>query len=423
MKLKSFYQDQFTNQIFYFWQKAFDDVNGGVYTCFNNEGSQLVSHDKYVWSQGRYLWVVSKMVQLAEKQLINNDIKMLKKQANLTANFLHDNALLPDGSSAFLLTEDGEKKETTPGVGYDDSIFADCFVLLGFAKYLEVIEHRDDWAQWLWQLYQNVEKRINNRTFKTDPYPVPEGMISHSIPMIMQNVNQEMASCFAKYDAKKAAYCCEQTTRNMTEILTVFCDDQNRIGEILNEDQSRQNTVLQRHLNPGHSIEDSWFIVETALMNHDQEALAQAKQIVLKALELGWDHENGGILRYVDYEDGGQPQGQSETDGFTQLINETWDYKLWWPHAETLYTLLLLMTHFKDLKLKDWYQKVHEYVFRTFTNTDQNIREWIQIRTRDGQPVSKVVALPVKDPYHIMRSMLLIIELMNKVNFDLPTVK
>lgn len=41
------------------------------------------------------------------------------------------------------------------------------------------------------------------------------------------------------------------------------------------------------------------------------------------------------------------------------------------------------------------------------------MREWVQIRTRSGQPEEKVVALPVKDPYHIIRNLILILELLN----------
>ena len=42
------------------------------------------------------------------------------------------------------------------------------------------------------------------------------------------------------------------------------------------------------------------------------------------------------------------------------------------------------------------------------------MREWIQIRTREGYPQEKVVALPVKDPYHIIRNVILIIELLEE---------
>ena len=47
-----------------------------------------------------------------------------------------------------------------------------------------------------------------------------------------------------------------------------------------------------------------------------------------------------------------------------------------------------------------------------FAEDDPEIREWVQIRKRDGSPQDKVVALPVKDPFHITRNLILILELL-----------
>lgn len=50
------------------------------------------------------------------------------------------------------------------------------------------------------------------------------------------------------------------------------------------------------------------------------------------------------------------------------------------------------------------------YTYELYPNTDPEIFEWVQIRERSGEPAEKVVALPVKDPYHVMRNLILIIE-------------
>ena len=63
----------------------------------------------------------------------------------------------------------------------------------------------------------------------------------------------------------------------------------------------------------------------------------------------------------------------------------------------------------------DWHDKLFDYTFATFPNPDPEIREWIQIRQRDGTPQDKVVALPVKDPYHIARNLILILELLYRM--------
>ena len=70
------------------------------------------------------------------------------------------------------------------------------------------------------------------------------------------------------------------------------------------------------------------------------------------------------------------------------------------------------MSHCCDEKFRALYDKVSEYVFRVFPNPDKEVGEWIQILGRENKPLDKVVALPVKDPYHIMRNFMLIIELL-----------
>jgi len=47
----------------------------------------------------------------------------------------------------------------------------------------------------------------------------------------------------------------------------------------------------------------------------------------------------------------------------------------------------------------------------TFPNPDRAVGEWIQIRDRAGRPLDKVVGLPVKDPYHVIRNLMLLVEL------------
>jgi N-acylglucosamine 2-epimerase len=85
--------------------------------------------------------------------------------------------------------------------------------------------------------------------------------------------------------------------------------------------------------------------------------------------------------------------------------------KLWWVHSEALYSSLV----FKEYEI---YEKIKEYTFKTFKNTENDRGEWIQIRDRFGKPENRIVALPVKDPFHIMRNMILIIELLEKLCQD-----
>ena len=79
-----------------------------------------------------------------------------------------------------------------------------------------------------------------------------------------------------------------------------------------------------------------------------------------------------------------------------------------------LYATLLAYSLTRDEEFISLYNMVHHYAFKTFPNENDEIGEWIQIRDRKGRPINKVVALPVKDPYHILRSMILILELLGE---------
>ena len=89
-----------------------------------------------------------------------------------------------------------------------------------------------------------------------------------------------------------------------------------------------------------------------------------------------------------------------------------WGDKLWWIHSEALYTSLRCYFLTKDADFLQWHNKVFEYTYRVFPNRDIEISEWVQIRKRNGQPLDAVVALPVKDPYHVIRNLILLLELL-----------
>ncbi len=96
-------------------------------------------------------------------------------------------------------------------------------------------------------------------------------------------------------------------------------------------------------------------------------------------------------------------------------VQAGWSDKLWWVHSEALYTTMLCHVQSGDTDFLELYDRLADYTFRVFPNPDREIREWIQIRKRDGSPQEKVVALPVKDPYHIIRNVVQLIELLNRL--------
>lgn len=407
----SFYQKHLYETVLPFWlTNGIDKEYGGYFTCFNNSGERLVSTDKYVWSQGRMLWLLS---YLSAKE----NFEKYSMLAQDGYEFLRKNSFLPSGNVAFVLTREGKPKEPIPGAGYDISTYADCFVVLGFAKYAATRNNEEAFKLAL-KLHRSILIRYEQREFRTEPEPLPFGYSAHGIPMILLNTTMELLLA-AEELGHPAVEKLKNQCHNLADILLKkFIDEQDgAIRELIHDSGKEGPNILGRYVNPGHSLEDMWFLMHYALKlggEREKEVIDTACRVVEKAFELGWDHEYGGLYHFVD-KDGGKPKGELGAyagHSLVRKLREDWADKLWWVHSEAIYATLLGYCLTGRKTLKNLYEQVHEYTFRTFPHPDPDVGEWIQIRNRQGKPTDKIVALPVKDPFHISRNLILLIELL-----------
>jgi N-acylglucosamine 2-epimerase len=152
-----------------------------------------------------------------------------------------------------------------------------------------------------------------------------------------------------------------------------------------------------------------WFVITQAHKHQDNDTIQQAIETIKTMFNLGWDQQHGGLLRFVTLE-GLPPQG-TPTNAFEEAILASWDTKLWWVHSETVYATLLAYTLTGHDTLLTLFERTCDYTFQTFPNPNTAIGEWIQICNRQGMPHDTFVALPVKDPYHIYRNLLLCLDI------------
>lgn len=377
------YRDHLVDDVLAWWAgNGPDHEHGGVLTCWDNAGTHLVSTDKYTWSQGRWAWLTARVA--VDAHLLGVDAGWYADQAVGTARFVRDHALLPDGTTAFVTDRTGAE------AGPHTSVYADLFAALGFAGVARM--HPDgEWGGHAEDLLLRSAAAIDAGRFRSDPYPVPAGHRSFGLPMILVGVGEQVHR--ATGSAPSAA-----VVRDAARQI----EEHHLDGDDVAEMPSATDGLLARHRTPGHVLEATWFL------HHARDLLAgsalaepdRLHRVAVRALELGWDDVHGGLLRYVD-RDGGAPTGARTDDPYEALVVDTWDTKLWWPHAEALYATALLAP--------DRHGPLHDYVFETFP--EGTGREWTQIRTRDGTPIEKTVALPVKDPFHIARALLMLVEL------------
>jgi N-acylglucosamine 2-epimerase len=259
-------------------------------------------------------------------------------------------------------------------------------------------------------LFDTVQRRIASGRFRTEPYPVPAGHRTHAIPMIVLGVAQEMTRAAADLGHPRHHDLRAVAIARIDDIMTIFVREDLLVDEVVPDgDRSPHARLLTAHVNPGHTIESMWFVIESAHAAGRAPVVERAARVMERALRIGWDEGHGGLLRFVDLR-GGPPSG-TPASAYEELILDTWDTKIWWPHAEALYGSLLACLATDDPRLLHHHDRVLRYTMSVFPNPDRSVGEWIQVRDRRGAPLSKVVALPVKDPFHIARALMLSVEL------------
>ena len=102
----------------------------------------------------------------------------------------------------------------------------------------------------------------------------------------------------------------------------------------------------------------------------------------------GWDSEYGGILYFTDVH--GYP------------VQEYWhDMKFWWPQCEAIIATLLAFQLTGRQKYADWHQKVHQWAYQHFPDSDHG--EWFGYLDRTGRVTSTLKGNLWKGPFHLPR--------------------
>lgn len=406
------YKVQLLSNVLPWWvEHGVDAVNGGVFTCFSDAGSPM-SSEKYTWSQGRWAWLCARLARDANAGILQTDSRAWSERAVQTARFIQRHALMPGNVTAYRTTADG-----TPLVSNDDggvavSVLADLFAALGLAGAASIQgaaeQDKDEWLDSAHRLLRHAQTRIDARTAPSEPYPVRAGFTDSASLMLLLNVGTELHRATGRYDMRGV----------VESVLNRLLQDSHHPSlwlphswwEFQPDTPADSDSMLARHRTPGHLLEMLWMVLDSvqAFPELGDSLPVWLPDLALLALRIGWDEQFGGLFRYVDA-DGGRPQGRLfGNDRYEALVMDTWDTKLWWVHVEALYATRVLADISGREDLRQWHERIARYTFDTFPDPRGN--EWIQIRDRRGAELDKVVALPVKDPFHISRALLLMIE-------------
>lgn len=381
--MENFYRQFLFEGILPFWLKhGIDREHGGLLTCLNEQGEQIGT-DKFVWSQARGIWTFA-----AIYRRLKADPQLLRIAVH-TAEFCLTHAILSDGRVAFRVSRSGEVIE-----GHT-SIYADLFLAYGLNE-LYLATRIERYREMAIGLFKQSAREIRKPYFdKLAPYALPEQVAwVHGPPMIaLETANELLESTDDSEVIEFVDWALDRIMRQhrRPEMRTLI--------EHLGARDEFLDTPPGRAVVPGHAIESMWFVIHAARRRNRPELVAEAVEVIQWMLEAGWDPEFGGIFLGLDAK-GVRPPWFANADK-----------KIWWVHCEALYALLLSSRLTGEKWCSEWFERVREWAFR---HHGDGSTEWVQRLDRSGRPITELIALPVKDPFHLPRSLVLSIQLLSE---------
>ena len=383
-QLAELYKNELLGNVIPFWEKHSGDKEyGGFFTCLDREG-KVYDTDKFVWLQGRQVWMFSTLFNNLE----NRDRWL--EIAEHGAGFLEKYGRDENGNWYFSLTREGKPLIAAY------NIFSDCFATMAFGQ-LSKAARNDRYAEIAVSTFKNIIARSDNPKGKYNKAVTgTRPLKSFSLPMTLCNLSLEIEKLLDRNLVN------ETIDRCIHEVMEVFYDrDFWLIRENVNPDGSFSDSFEGRLLNPGHAIEAMWFIIDLAERNQDQGLLKKAVDITLHTLDYSWDKQFDGIYYFLDIK--GKPVQQLE-----------WDQKLWWVHVEALITLLKGYYHTKNPACLEWFQKVHDYTWSHFP--DQQYGEWFGYLNRRGEVLLPLKGGKWKGCFHVPRGLYQVWKILEKLN-------
>ena len=381
--LMAFYRNFLFNNFLPFWEKyGIDYEYGGVLNCMEDDG-KLVSEDKYTWSQARSLWTFSYIYNNFVKS--DKNFEFIKK----TYLFLLKHARDDNGDWVYRMHREGKVLDGAI------SAYVDLFAAYGITEYFRVTSEKEALKVAQETLHRYAWK-IKQPDFTTvEPFKLKPGYKLHGIFFLFLNILTPLLMEVSDPELEKEAEMCVST------IINHFMDKKRKlIYEMLDSQFNPIDSPEGKDYMPGHNIECAWIFMIEAQRKSDNELMKTAMNILRWTIERSWDDQFGGFFWCLNV-DNETPHQQG------------WDNKIYWVHSEALLALMLAYEITKENYYMDWFLKVHDYSFKIFPV--KKYGEWYQRCDRKGNKLDEIVSLPVKDPYHVARAVMFIIESLERL--------
>lgn len=384
-QLRDDYQDRLFNQYLPFWEKGGVDRQHGGFMCELNDDGSVASDEKYIWYQGRGIWVYSFLYN--EFGSDRRWLEIARQARDFMVRHMHAGG----GKWNQKVCRDGTLLE-----GLGENVYGWIFAALGLVEYHRAAGRQEDldlaqaslWAAM--KTYDDPNYTDTHTTLYTGLDLDPRGLRSQGHSMVTIST---LTGLLARHRDPRLE---ELQQRHIELIMRKFWNPEHRIvNEFLRHDFSRAPGA-DEHMLTGHSVETLWIVMAEALRRGDRKLFDEAAGRIRRFLEICWDTVNGGWAdgNFHVFGTKKQPRGPE------------YDVKTMWAHCEAMIACMMIIEHTGAAWASKWYERLRAYTLKVMPVPGHGV--WRQAVDRSGKDLKRVgVSAKRKDNFHQARYLML----------------
>jgi len=377
--------DRLFNQYLPFWDRGGYDKKLGGFMCELNDDGSVANDEKYIWYQGRGVWVYSFLYRHFGK-----DRRWLEV-ARRSKDFMVKHMYAGEGKWYERVRRDG-----TGAGGLGENVYGWLFAAAGLIQYAAATDDRKD----LDLARRSILAAV--RTYDDPGYlggftpgegyvdPPKKGLRAQGHSMVIV----WMLTQLLRYqDDPQLA---ELQSKHVDLIVNRFWNpDYGIVNEYLLHDYSRV-PGLEGHMFAGHSLETLWMVADEALRTGDRKLFDTIKDRTGRLLEMCWDYvfEGWGSEDFLVFDT------PKHCHGPKFLV------KTMWAHCEILIACMMMLEYTGEHWTKQWYERARAFTLRTMPVPGHGV--WRQAVDRLGKDLKRIgISSKRKGNFHQPRYLML----------------
>ena len=318
------------------------DHEFGGFLCHTDYDGRHLKTDKYIWWEGRGIWVYSFLYSNLAREQKYLDI------AARTVDFIGKHARQDDGNWAVTLTRAGEVIEP-----FSNCVYGNLFVAEGLSQFAlasgdeEYMVLAKEILAGAVELYDRPE--IHDESGRLVPQLRRQG----TWMVLLRVATQMLQHRPDEYISRLAARCVDA-------VVSGHWNADFRLNiEDLNHDMSVTTDEAADGVQLGHSMETLWMLLAEALRIGDEELFHTCAERLRRHVEVAWDDVYGGLFWFLKV-----------------AANEFVLEKLLWPQADALIGMMSVIEHTNAPWAVEWFERVYDYLLARFVHIRHGRRMW-----------------------------------------------